>query len=35
VSGPAFRLDPERLAGVVVPQVVRVAESLSRALGAA
>jgi IclR family acetate operon transcriptional repressor len=35
VSGPAFRLDPERLDGLVVPQVVRSAEKLSRALGAA
>jgi DNA-binding IclR family transcriptional regulator len=35
VSGPAFRLDPEQLAGVVVPEVVRSAEKLSRALGAA
>ena len=35
VSGPAFRLDPETLAGVVVPQVVRSAEKLSRLLGAA
>jgi DNA-binding IclR family transcriptional regulator len=35
VSGPSFRLDPERLAVVIVPHVMRTAEQLSRLLGAA